>query len=230
MVFTGIVQGLCPVASFTDKEGIKRLVMNLGAKGEALSRNLQTGASISLNGACMTVVKFEADSSGNMEVSFDIMQESLNKTNLGALAVGDKVNVERALKIGDELGGHQVSGHVDVKARVDKVITTPNNKSIYFAFEQREGEEDWTKYIVDKGYITVDGASLTVVKVGKACFSVCLIPETLARTTLGFREEGDFVNIEVDNGTKVIVNTIERLLPKMLGDYTNGGAPVNGQQ
>eukprot|EP01134_Creolimax_fragrantissima_P001693 CFRG1693T1 len=216
MVFTGIVQGLRPVASIVDKEGIRRVVVNMGPVGEPLSGNIETGASISLNGACMTVVNFEGNKSDDVDVSFDIMQESLNRTNLSLLKEGDRVNVERALKFGDELGGHQVSGHIDAKAKIDRIITTPNNKTIYFAFDDVEDQEPWTKYIVPKGYITVDGTSLTVVDVRKTEFSVCLIPETLGRTTLGFRKEGEYVNIEVDNGTKVIVNTIERLLPQML--------------
>eukprot|EP01137_Pigoraptor_chileana_P010150 Opistho-2@59335 len=220
-MFTGIVRGLCPVHEVVDKEGGRRLRIRLPRE---LATNLETGASVAINGTCLTVVSFAAtkDDSG-VAVDFDVMQESLNRTNLGLLitcADGDlpsqinHVNVERSMRFGDEVGGHHVSGHVDCVGTISELVIFPNNREVVFKFD-----EEWSKFLVPKGWIAVDGISLTVVRVGADFFSVCLIPETLARTTLGIKGVGDAVNLEFDSVTKITVITMERHLPRMLDEY-----------
>eukprot|EP00123_Amoebidium_parasiticum_P001289 comp12344_c0_seq1/m.7202 comp12344_c0_seq1/g.7202 ORF comp12344_c0_seq1/g.7202 comp12344_c0_seq1/m.7202 type:complete len:221 (-) comp12344_c0_seq1:215-877(-) len=214
-MFTGIVKGLQPAVSIVDKPGLRHLTVCLGPVDGYLAKNVEGGASIAVNGCCLTVAgQMVVD--GELHVVFDIMQETLTKTNLGAVCEGHLVNVERSLKFGDELGGHQLSGHVDTTAMVREIKRSENNRELVFAYPD---PEHWNKYVVPKGYIAVDGASLTVVDVGKDYFSVCLIPETLARTTLGKKEEGGVVNIEFDNTTKTIVQTIERTLPHIMQEY-----------
>jgi len=141
-------------------------------------------------------------------VSFDLMQATLQLTNLGALRVGDRVNIERAAKFGDEIGGHSMSGHISTTATIDQIIDTPNNRTIWFKLPY----DDAMKYILAKGYIGVDGCSLTIGEVEADRFSVHLIPETLNRTLFGQRNVGESVNIEFDPQTQAIVDTVERVL------------------
>eukprot|EP00127_Corallochytrium_limacisporum_P004754 Clim_evm108s172 gene=Clim_evmTU108s172 len=213
-MFTGIVRGLCPVHALEDKDGGRRLVISLGKEDEEIAQNVEDGASIANNGTCLTVV-YSKNENGNVLVAFDAIQETLNRTNLGELKVGDKVNIERAMKIGDEIGGHNVSGHIDGIGIIENVIETPNNREVVFRVPKGE-EEEYMAFLAPKGWIAVDGISLTVVKVTEEHFSVCLIPETLARTTLGFKGVGDKVNLEFDGQAKIIVRTMERLLPDMI--------------
>jgi riboflavin synthase len=135
------------------------------------------------------------------------MQATLKHTNLGELAVGDWVNIERAARFGDEIGGHNMSGHIALTAVIDQVIDTPNNRTVWFAMPQES-----MKYVLAKGYIGIDGCSLTIGEVEQARFSVHLIPETLERTLFGRRAEGERVNIEFDPQTQAIVDTVERVL------------------
>lgn len=209
-MFTGIVQLLAPVIRADRTEHALRFGVSLGSE-HALTSGLTQGASIAINGTCLTVVGWATEPSGDTHVYFDVMAETLARTNIGALRLGDRVDAERSLKFGDEIGGHLVSGHVDCAACIEKIEHEPNYK-IYF----RIATEEMSKFLVQKGYITVDGASLTVVDVEGPVFSVCLIPETLSRTTLGFKKAGDTVNIEFETNTKTTVETIERILPSML--------------
>jgi riboflavin synthase len=140
-------------------------------------------------------------------VAFDLMAETLRLTNLGALQVGDRVNVERAAKFGDEIGGHAMSGHIMCLARVEEVIRTPNNCTVWFSLPA-----EFTKYVFAKGYIGIDGCSLTIGSVDGNRFCVHLIPETLERTIIQFRQPGDAINIEIDPQTQAIVDTVERVL------------------
>jgi riboflavin synthase len=140
-------------------------------------------------------------------VAFDLMQETLRVTNLGVLKVGDEVNVERAARFGDEIGGHAMSGHIFCQAKVVDVIETPDNRTLWFKLPPEA-----VKYVLTKGYIGIDGASLTVGQVDGPRFCVHLIPETLSRTTLGVRTPGEWVNIEIDPQTQAIVDTVERVL------------------
>jgi len=200
-MFTGIVQGTRKITAVEDLEGGRRLRIQL----EDLSEKLQQGASIAVDGVCLTVVRFEKD-----WAEFDVIQESLNKSNLGTLKVGDFVDIERACAFGDEVGGHSVTGHVDCIGTIKEVRNTPNNCDLIVSCSK-----EWIAYLIPKGWIAIDGASLTVVEVGADFFSISLIPETLSQTVLGYKSKGDTVNLEFDHTTKVIVRTVERLLPEL---------------
>jgi riboflavin synthase len=159
----------------------------------------ELGDSIAVNGCCLTV-------SERTEHSFtaDVMAETLAKTGLGALGTGDRVNLERAVTAGTRLGGHLVQGHVDAVAHV--VRRDPGE---HWDVVTVSLPDQLAPYLVDKGSITVDGVSLTVVEVGNDAFTVSLIPETLRRTTLGFREPGDAVNLEVDVIGKYVARQLQ---------------------
>ena len=198
-MFTGIVQGTAEVVQIDEKEKFRTHVVKLP---EALLPGLEPGASVAHNGCCLTVVKIDGD-----EVSFDLMQETLKVTNLGELKVGGKVNVERAARFGDEIGGHAMSGHILTTAEVTRVIESPNNHQVWFRLPQQ-----WMKYVFTKGYIGIDGISLTIGDVEGDEFNVNLIPETLQRTNIGTRKVGDRINIEIDPQTQAIVDTVERVM------------------
>ncbi|WP_062788896.1 riboflavin synthase [Aquitalea pelogenes] len=198
-MFTGIVQGMAEVVAIEEKQDFRRHVVRLP---QALSGGIELGASIAHNGCCLTVTEVNEDL-----VAFDLMAETLRLTNLGALQVGDRVNVERAAKFGDEIGGHAMSGHVICLARVEEVIRTPNNCTVWFSLPA-----EFTKYVFAKGYIGIDGCSLTIGSVDGNRFCVHLIPETLERTIIQFRQPGDAINIEIDPQTQAIVDTVERVL------------------
>ena len=170
---------------------------------EALLPGLELGASVSHNGCCLTVTEVNGD-----RVSFDLVKETLRITNLGDLKEGDTVNVERAAKFSDEIGGHLMSGHIMTTAEISKIIASENNREIWFKVQ----DVSQMKYILHKGFVGIDGISLTVGEVTKTRFCVHLIPETLARTTLGAKRLGHRVNIEIDPHTQAIVETVERVL------------------
>jgi riboflavin synthase len=138
---------------------------------------------------------------------FDLMQETLRLTNLGELRVGDRVNVERAARVGDEIGGHAMSGHIMATATVTRVAESPNNRQVWL-----RPPATLLRYLLTKGYVGVDGISLTIGEVTGGEFCVNLIPETLARTNIGSRRPGDRVNLEIDPQTQAIVDTVERVL------------------
>lgn len=198
-MFTGIVQGTAEVVQIEEKEQFRTHVLRLP---DALLTGLEPGASVAHNGCCLTVVKIDGD-----QVSFDLMQETLKVTNLGDLKRGGRVNVERAARFGDEIGGHAMSGHILTTAKVTKVIESPNNHQIWFRLS-----EQWMKYVFTKGYIGIDGISLTIGEVKGNEFNVNLIPETLQRTNIGTRVIGDRINIEIDPQTQAIVDTVERVM------------------
>ncbi len=198
-MFTGIVQGTAEVVEILSKENFRTHVLRMPA---AQLEGLAPGASVAHNGCCLTVTRVEGD-----RVSFDLMQETLRITNLGRLSVGERVNVERAARFGDEIGGHQMSGHIIATAEVTRVIESENNRQVWFRLPDHLG-----RYLFEKGYIGIDGISLTIGKVKGAEFDVNLIPETLARTNIGTRRPGDRVNVEIDPQTQAIVDTVERVL------------------
>lgn len=201
-MFTGIVQGTAEVVHIIEKERFRTHRIRLP---EAALPGLEPGASVAHNGCCLTVTRIEDDL-----VDFDLMQETLRVTNLGELTVGDRVNFERAARFGDEIGGHAMSGHILCTAEVVAIDTSPNNHQVRFKLPSA-----WRKYIFTKGYIGIDGISLTIGDVADDEFDVNLIPETLQRTNIGSRRIGDRVNIEIDPQTQAIVDTIERVLPGM---------------
>ncbi|CAH1534847.1 riboflavin synthase [Vibrio jasicida] len=198
-MFTGIVQGTAKVVQIEKKERFQTHVIELEG---SLSEGLEIGASVAHNGCCLTVTKIEGT-----HISFDLMQATLALTNLGELIEGDSVNIERAAKFGDEIGGHSMSGHISLMGEIVDVIDTPNNRTIWFALPQES-----MKYVLAKGYIGLDGCSLTIGEVEDNRFSVHLIPETLQRTLFGARQVGENINIEFDPQTQAIVDTVERVL------------------
>lgn len=199
-MFTGIVQAMCPVTAVEDAAPLRRLTVDLGD----LAADLALGASVAINGTCLTVTGTSAGTA-----SFDVIRETLEKTNLGDLRAGTLVNVERSFRVGDEVGGHLVSGHVADVATVANVEQRPGERNLYFTVPPA-----LMKYLSLKGFVALDGASLTISHVdADACrIGVSLIPETIARTTLGRVQVGDRVNLEVDAQTRTIVETVERVL------------------
>ena len=199
-MFSGIVQGVAPIHSITEKADFRTQVVKLPPE---MRKGLAIGASVANNGVCLTVTEIN----DNL-VSFDLMQETLRITNLGALKVGDWVNIERAMQMGAEIGGHILSGHVYCTATISNIIVSENNRQIWFELPNTEV----MKYILTKGFVAVDGISLTIGEVRGNQFCVNLIPETLQRTLMGQRKLGDRVNIEIDSQTQAIVDTVERYL------------------
>lgn len=198
-MFTGIVQGTAKVVHIDKKDRFQTHVVELEG---GLNEGLEIGASVAHNGCCLTVTKIEGS-----QISFDLMQATLALTNLGEVAEGDSVNIERAAKFGDEIGGHSMSGHISLMAEIAEVIDTPNNRTIWFTLP-----EESMKYVLAKGYIGLDGCSLTIGEVEDSRFSVHLIPETLERTLFGRRQVGEKINVEFDPQTQAIVDTVERVL------------------
>ncbi|WP_337023273.1 MULTISPECIES: riboflavin synthase subunit alpha [unclassified Pantoea] len=199
-MFTGIVQGTAEIIAVEEKELFRTHIVRLP---EELLPGLALGASVAHNGCCLTVTAIEGD-----RVSFDLIKETLRITNLGELAVGDVVNIERAAKFSDEIGGHLMSGHIMTTAEICKIIQSENNREVWFKLQ----DASQIKYILHKGFVGIDGISLTVGDVTKSKFCVHLIPETLERTTLGAKKLGHKVNIEIDPHTQAIVETVERVL------------------
>ena len=198
-MFTGIVATTAKVVNIIKKDKFQTHVIEIPAP---YHQGLEIGASVAHNGCCLTVTKIE-----NQQVHFDLIEETLRLTNLGLLDVGQEVNIERAARFGDEIGGHSMSGHIVDVMTVREIIKTTENCQIWF-----DVPAQWTKYILHKGYIGVDGISLTIGDVDEKGFNVNLIPETLERTNLSSRIIGDKINLEVDPQTQAIVDTVERVL------------------
>jgi len=195
-MFTGLVEEKGTVVSLTDLGDSVRITI----RGPIVTSDAEHGDSIAVNGCCLTVIDPTEDT-----FSADVMRESLVRTSLGDLQPGDVVNLERAMAAGARMGGHIVQGHVDGTATVIDRTPSEHWEVVRFTLPQ-----DLSRYLVDKGSITVDGTSLTVVEAADDWFSVSLIPTTLADTVLGTRQPGDRVNLEVD----VIAKYVERLLEK----------------
>ncbi|MFC0267364.1 riboflavin synthase [Kushneria aurantia] len=198
-MFTGIVQSVAPVVAIERLEGLHRHVIEMS---EPLLEGLALGASVAHNGCCLSVTAIEG-----RRVSFDLMRETLALTNLGDLDVGDRVNIERAARFGDEIGGHAMSGHIVCSAQLEEREESPNNCRLWLSLPSH-----WSRYLFDKGYIGIDGISLTIGEVRGDRFCVNLIPDTLARTVIGERQPGDRLNIEIDPQTQTIVDTVERVM------------------
>lgn len=202
----GIVQGKAHVRSIVRKPEFSSFEIEFPP--EATS-HVQIGASVAINGTCLTVVR----QTDNI-LHFDVIGETLRRTNLGELNEGSPVNYERSAKVGDEIGGHTVSGHVQTTARICRIDSTEDN--VRMEFELRDST--WIKYVLPKGFVSVDGCSLTVGEVTDGGFSVYLIPETLRVTVLGDKSTGDAVNIEVEAQTQAIVDTVERVVARYLNE------------
>ncbi|KRF24729.1 riboflavin synthase [Phycicoccus sp. Soil803] len=199
-MFTGIVEELGHVVALEPGAASARLTV----AGPLVTSDATHGASISVNGVCLTVVEH-----GDGQFTVDVMAETLDRSSLGGLAVGDRVNLERAMSATSRFGGHIVQGHVDGTAEI--LSRTPGDRWEVVQFTL---PESLSRYVVEKGSITVDGVSLTVSALTEptdgtpATFSVSLIPTTLALTTLGHKGVGDTVNLEVD----VLAKYVERLI------------------
>jgi len=197
-MFSGIIQRLGTVKKIEQLGEGKRFYIDIGKQ-----EKLRNSYSICISGCCLTVVKIKKERTDakrqSFIASFDVMPETLRKTYFSSLKQGDKVNVERSLHLGDEIGGHFVSGHVDC---VGKIIRCKDFSD--FCEMTIEFPKEFSHLLIDKGSVAVDGISLTVVKVNKNNFSIALIPETLKLTTLGFKKEFDIVNIEFDQMAKYV--------------------------
>ncbi|MGW2931107.1 riboflavin synthase [Streptomyces sp. NPDC055722] len=193
-MFTGIVEELGEVTAVENLGDSSRFRL----RGPVVTEGARHGDSIAVNGVCLTVVEHEGD-----EFTADVMAETLSRSSLGALAVGSRVNLERPTAVGARLGGHIVQGHVDGTGTVLERRPSDNWELVTVSLP-----DHLARYVVEKGSITVDGISLTVVEVGADRFTVSLIPTTLALTTLGLKQPGDPVNLEVD----IIAKYVERLL------------------
>ena len=203
-MFTGIVQGLGEVTHIQDHGEICRLQVRLPMGRD---QGLETGASVAINGVCLTVVGWD-----QRGVEFDVIDETLRLTNLGDLKVGHVVNVERAARFGDEIGGHVLSGHIHGRAQVTELVETDANLAVWWAIP-----EALKKYVLPKGYVSLNGCSLTVGDTERdGQLSIHLIPETRELTTFGRIMVGDSLNLEIDSQTQAIVDTVERVLEQRL--------------
>ena len=203
-MFTGIVQGLGEVTHIEDRDGIRQLQVRLPSGRD---QGLETGASVAINGVCLTVVGWDQQG-----VQFDVIDETLRLTNLGALDIGYLVNVERAARFGDEIGGHVLSGHIHGQAKVIEVVETEGNLAVWWHVP-----EGLRKYVLPKGYGSLNGCSLTVGATEHDVHpSIHLIPETRELTTFGRVAVGDALNLEIDSQTQAIVDTVERVLDQRL--------------
>ena len=205
-MYTGIVLGTCPVTAVTRRAGTTALTVGLGE----YSQGLQPGASVAVNGTCLTAVQV-ADG----QVRFDIIEETWQQTNLSDLGVGARVNVERSFRLGDEVGGHILSGHVATTATVTAVVAEEGHRLLTVAVSER-----WMPYLMAKGFVALNGASLTIQELDRAAstITVSLIPETLARTTFDTVAPGDRLNLEVDAQTQAVVDTVRAMLPELLAE------------
>jgi len=208
-MFTGIVQSRQPLAEIVHKEDFATFIFDFPP---ALVEGLQIGASVAINGTCLTARTIEGS-----RVSFDAIGQTLKVTNLGALEAGSIVNIERAARFGDEIGGHAISGHVMDQVAVTEIIESENNLVIWM-----ERPEHLAPFILDKGYVALNGCSLTIAELRDDAFSVHLIPETRDVTTFGLAQVGDMINIEPDPQTQAVVETVRRLLgsPELLKSLT----------
>ena len=191
-MFTGIVEEIGTIKAI--RKGKRSSQITIAAR--KVIEDMKAGDSINTAGVCLTVTAFAPG-----EFTVDVMPETMNRTKLLALKTGDQVNLERALRLSDRLGGHLVSGHIDGTGLIRKVWTEDNSVWITIATDP-----GILKYIAEKGSIAIDGISLTVVKIDRQSFDVSLIPHTLANTAIG-KKEGDIVNIECD----MIAKYLERL-------------------
>ncbi len=202
-MFTGIIQGLAEVKSISkirsnNKSADTKLCINLGGK---LKGDLKVGDSLSINGTCLTATRI------SKTVDFEIINETMNRTCLGLLKAGDKVNIERSLRLGDRLDGHFLLGHVDGIGIIKKIIKSPIQTKVWIRIQNKK----LMSWIVPKGSIAIDGVSLTIIDIEDKdkMISVALIPHTLATTTLTLKSIGEKVNVETD----IIGKYLSRHLP-----------------
>ncbi len=186
-MFTGIVEGLGAIKKFDKKTtnlSAARMQVDLGK----LAKGLKVGHSVAINGVCLTVTKISKN-----QAEFEMINETMKRTDLGTLERGDKVNIERSLKVGERMEGHFVLGHVDGTGKITKIEKMPKEIKIWIGIPKK-----LARHVVKKGSIAIDGISLTLADVIKNKISVCIIPHTMKITNLGLKKIGDKVNIETD--------------------------------
>ena len=206
-MFTGIVQGVAHIADISEKPGLRSLQIRFPT---GFCAELEIGASVAVDGVCLTVTsRIDEDTA-----AFDVMQQSMSITTLGSLVSGSAINVERAARDGAEIGGHPLSGHVDFTAILADIRQLENNVVLRIAVPP-----EWLKYIFAKGYIAINGASLTVAEVNRSesWFEAWLIPETLRMTVFSEKKKGAALNIEIERSTQVIVDTVRNVLEERFG-------------
>jgi riboflavin synthase len=196
-MFTGIVQGLGTIESIEEGDGITTFCVACPD-----TQDLAIGASVAIDGVCLTATSIKGEL-----VTFDVIPETMERTTLGERVVDDEVNIERSLRYGDEVGGHLLSGHI-----IGRGLVTYSESVGEGAQLKIKAPPSIQKYIQTKGYIGIDGISLTLGEVVENEFDLHIIPETLRLTTLSSKQAGDAVNIEIDSTTMMIVETVERLL------------------
>ena len=202
-MFTGIIEYLASVKKLSLKAGGAELFLDIGSFND----NIEMGESIAINGACLTVKEVSGKN-----IAFDVSSETLKKTTLGKLRNAEKVNIERSLRVGDRLGGHFVTGHVDGVGTIKEKKETADQCTMSFSVENK-----FTDMMIEKGSVAIDGISLTIVDIANGVFTVALIPFTLASTTLGFKKVGDQVNIEIDMMGKWIKKLLTNIQEKKGG-------------
>ena len=195
MVFTGIVEGTGIISKINRKENLTTIIVKTPSN---FSKGIQVGASVCVDGVCLTVTEINQDS-----LEFDLIMETLKVTTFGKIEEKSIVNIERSLKLGDEIGGHILSGHVFDTATIIEISQPENNYILTLSFNP-----DLQKYIFPKGYISLNGISLTIGEVNENTFTVYLIPETLRLTNLMHKLVGDSINIEIETQTRNTVDTI----------------------
>ena len=198
-MFSGIVHGAGRVQKITSKKSYISIEISAPKN---FNKKLKKGASISVNGVCLTSLD-----SGQKTLKFDVINETLSKTNISKLKKGSLVNLERSITASTEIGGHLMSGHIHFSGRVEKILTKNTNKDLQIKFPRK-----YKEYIFEKGYIGLNGCSLTLGKVNKDSFYVHLIPETLEVTNLNVLKKGSLVNIEIDQNTIAVVETVKNSL------------------
>lgn len=205
-MYTGIVQAVAKVAARSSQDGFDTFAIDFPPE---ILTDLKIGGSVAVEGVCLSATEIEGS-----RVSFDAMTITLERTNLGRLAPGSRVNVERSAKMNDENGGHPIAGHISCTAEIVALKTEEPGAFVTFRVPG-----DWAKYVFDRGFLAVNGASLTVAEAKDDTFTIYLIPETLRQTTFPDYRAGDRVNIEVDHQTKITVDVMERTLERLLPAY-----------
>ncbi len=208
-MYTGIVQAHVPITKATRNPGHLALEIEFPPD---LVTDLKIGGSVAIEGVCMSATAINGTT-----VSFDAMDATLERTNIGHFDVGDRVNIERSAKMNDETGGHVVAGHVSCTAELVEITTGEKDAKIRFRVP-----EQWAKYVFPRGFLAVNGCSLTVAEADGDIFTIYLIPETLRQTTFGNYKVGDHINIEVDHQTMITVDVMERTLERLLPQQLSG--------
>ena len=203
-MFTGIVETTAKVISIDKSKDH----LQLRVRADSITEDLKRGGSIAVDGVCLTATEFGED-----WVDFDVIAETAERTTLSLLSIGDEVNIERSMKMGDEIGGHILSGHIWGTAQIVQIQET--------SYKLQLADSVCSDYVFAKGFVGINGASLTVGEVDKRCFWIHLIPETLKITNLDALKVGSQVNIELDSQTVAIVDTVERIMARRQASATS---------